>query len=61
MTDHLSLWKSDAEAMGIPENIQRGLAFLAGIDLVVNGAPVEKGHVAHNSWSEEPASAQFPG
>lgn len=42
MTDHLSLWKADAEAMGIPENIQRGLAFMAGIALVVNGAPVEQ-------------------
>jgi hypothetical protein len=42
LTDHLSLWKADAEAMGIPVNIQRGLAFMGGIDLVVNGAPVEQ-------------------
>jgi len=27
--------------MGIPENIQRGLAFMAGIAFVVNGAPVD--------------------
>jgi hypothetical protein len=42
MTDHLRLWRNDAQAMGIPQNIQRGLAFMVGIGLVVNGAPVEE-------------------
>ena len=42
LTEHLQLWKADADAMGIPENIQRGLAFMAGINLVVNGAPVNQ-------------------
>lgn len=61
LTDHLSLWKADAEAMGIPKNIQRGLAFMAGINFVVNGAPVDRSALPyfaarlskHLTWTQQ--------